>query len=56
MREFKINSDNSIDINLRENTLLEASAGTGKTYSLERVILNLVKEVKYGLNIKDLLV
>lgn len=56
MKEFKINDDNTIDINLRENTLLEASAGTGKTYSLERVVLNLVKDIKYNLTIKDILV
>lgn len=56
MKEFKINSDNTIDIDLRKNTLLEASAGTGKTYSLERVVLNLVKDIKYDLSIKDILV
>ncbi|MGL1892802.1 MAG: UvrD-helicase domain-containing protein [Spirochaetaceae bacterium] len=55
-REFVINSDNTIDINLRNSTLLEASAGTGKTYSLERIVLNLIRDKKYGLTIKDILV
>ncbi|MBN2617919.1 MAG: UvrD-helicase domain-containing protein [Spirochaetales bacterium] len=54
--QFYISDNNEIPINLRENTLLEASAGTGKTYSLERIILNLIKDRKYNLNIKEILV
>lgn len=56
VNEFKIDSNGKIDINLRENILLEASAGTGKTYSLERVVLNLIRDPKYKLQIKDILV
>ena len=56
MNEFKIDNSNNIDIDLRQNTLLEASAGTGKTYSLERVILNLIKDSRYNLSIQDILV
>ncbi len=56
INEFKVDENNNIDINLRENILLEASAGTGKTYSLERVVLNLIKNEKYNLSIKDILV
>ncbi|OQY36102.1 MAG: hypothetical protein B6229_10695, partial [Spirochaetaceae bacterium 4572_7] len=56
MNEFKIDDNNNINIDLRQNTLLEASAGTGKTYSLERVILNLIKDSRYELSIQDILV
>ncbi len=54
--EFTIGSNNEISVNLRENMLLEASAGTGKTYSLERIVLNLIKDENYNLSIKDILV
>ncbi|QEN04705.1 hypothetical protein EW093_08290 [Thiospirochaeta perfilievii] len=56
IQEFRVEKDNSININLRENLLLEASAGTGKTYTLERVVLNLIKNIDYNLTIKDILV
>lgn len=54
MKEFIVDENNRIPVNLRENTRLEASAGTGKTYSLERIVLNLITE--YNLSVKEILV
>ncbi|MEM9424334.1 MAG: UvrD-helicase domain-containing protein, partial [Spirochaetota bacterium] len=38
---------------LRANLSIEASAGTGKTYTLEQIVCRLVE--RYGLNIKQIL-
>ena len=44
MKDFVVENFVIEDFNLRENLFLEASAGTGKTYSLEHLLLRLVVE------------
>jgi exodeoxyribonuclease V beta subunit len=52
----KIDENGNIDIDLKQNILLEASAGTGKTYTLERVVLNLIRNPEYAMDLKEILV